>query len=370
MGGGKGSAPPPPDYTPIAAANKEAAEIQAQVAREQLAWAKDTYKDNKELTDLVAARGIQSLDTNTINAEADRKRYERVYQPLEDKLVDEANNYASGARKDLDMGRAAAQVGQQFDAQRTGALQNLESFGVDPSSTRYAALDMGMRSQKAAAQAGAANQAGQQTEAIGRALRSEAINVGRGLPGQVAQTYGTALQAGNSAANTTLAQTASGAQTMGTAPQYYQQQGQFLNNWGNTLNMGYQNQLAQYNANNSGGSMWGSIGGAVAGAGAKALFSMMEDGGAVGDVTPGGNVPVEASPSGGGAIDDVPSRLTVGEFVLPKDVMQWKGEEWAQKQILKAREEKSKAGARPEMKAAPVQPATFVSRPGGALPTG
>ena len=356
--GKKGGAPPPPDYTPIAAANKEAAEIQAQVAREQLAWAKEAYANDKKVTDLVSERGIRSLDLNTQAAEADRRRYEQIYQPLENKLVKEADEYASGARKDLEMGRAMANTGQQFDAQRNAALQNLENYGVDPSSTRFAALDLGMRSQKAAAQAAAANQAGQQTEAIGRALRSEAINVGRGMPGQVAQTYGTALQAGNSAANTTLAQTASGANTMGTAPQYTGLQSQFLNNWGNALNMGYQNQIAQYNANQNSGGGWGAIGGAVAGAGARALFSGFEEGGAV---------PTEASPTAGAAIDDVPARLTPGEFVFPKDVMQWKGEEWAQKEIMKAREARKSAVARPEVKSAPVQSPTFVSR-SGALP--
>jgi hypothetical protein len=36
----------------------------------------------------------------------------------------------------------------------------------------------------------------ERTDAMGRALRSEAINVGRGYPGQVAQSYGLAQQAG------------------------------------------------------------------------------------------------------------------------------------------------------------------------------
>jgi hypothetical protein len=82
----------------------------------------------------------------------------------------------------------------------------------------------------------------------------------------------------------------------------------------------------------------------------------------------GGQVPHDASPSSGGAIDDVPARLTAGEFVVPKDVMQWKGEEWAQKEITKAREAKSQATAKPAIGPAPNEAPTFTSRPTSALP--
>lgn len=87
--------------------------------------------------------------------------------------------------------------------------------------------------------------------------------------------------------------------------------------------------------------------------------------------TPGGTVPTHASPTGGQAVDDVKAALTAGEFVLPKDVMEWKGEEWAQKEIIKARQARQGAGAKGEMKPALPGPETFQSRPPqqqGALP--
>ena len=46
-GGGKGSAPPPPDYGPIAASNAEAAAISTQAADEDLAFRKEVYADSK-----------------------------------------------------------------------------------------------------------------------------------------------------------------------------------------------------------------------------------------------------------------------------------------------------------------------------------
>ena len=51
--------------------------------------------------------------------------------------------------------------------------------------------------------------------------------------------------------------------------------------------------------------------------------------------------------------------------------MQWKGEEWAQKEIQKAREAKQGAVAKPAVGVARPQRPTFVSRPQqGALPMG
>jgi len=364
--GGKASAPPPPDYTPVANASKEAAEINAQLGREQLAAYREQAEKDRSFNSGIADRLARTQDFADAASQQDRARYQQLYQPLENDLVADAKDYASGERMDRDVGRAQSGVAQSFAAQRNNATQRLEAFGVDPTSTRYAALDIGMGAQQAAAQAAAGNQAITTDEAMGRAMRSEAINIGRGLPGQSVGFGQLGIQAGNSAANTALATTQTGANTMGTPMQYGGLQAQNIAGWGNALNMGYQNQIAQFNANNSQSSGWGSVLGAGLGMAAK----FMEDGGSVdGDATPGGAIPVQASPSRGVATDDVPAQLTAGEFVLPKDVMQWKGEEWAQKEIQKARQAKQGAVAKPAVGVAPRQRPTFVSRPQmGALP--
>ena len=357
--GGKSSPPPPPDYTPIANASKEAAEISAQLGREQLAWAKEQYASDKQITDKVVNQFLSTQEINAATAAADRARYEKIYQPLEEKLVAEAETYASPERQAMEEGRAQAAVAQQFEQARDSSMRQLESFGVDPTSTRAAALDIGLRAQQAASQAAAGNQARLATEATGRALRSEAINVGRGYPGQIAGQYGTAIQAGAGGVNAALAQTASGAQTMGTAPQYMGLQNQSLGTWSGALNAGYQNQIAAYNAANQ-DSGWGTALGLVG----SAAIKFLADGGP----TDGGGVPNEASPSDGAAIDDVPARLTAGEFVVPKDVAAWKGEEYFQKLIDQSRKAKGEASAKPAIGYAPAEKPTFVSRPAGALP--
>lgn len=373
--GGKNSAPPPPDYGPLARASETAAKYSFELGKDQLAWAKQQYASDRKMIDRVVDAAMRRQEVNDQAAAADRARYERLYQPLEDQAIAEARDYASPERERYEMARAESLVAQQSEAARRNAVQNLESYGVDPGSTRFAALDLNSRIQQAAAQAGAGNQARAQNEAIGRAVRSEAINVGRGYPGQVAGTYGTALQSGSAAVNSALAGTASGANTMGTGAQWTGMGMQGMSNAANIQNAGYQNQLAAFNANQQASSGLGSLLGVGAGlingttsaSGAAGLAALFEDGGSV---TSGGNVPAEASPTRGAAIDDVDAKLNVGEFVVPKDVVSWKGEEFFQKLIEGSRKAKPKAPAKPEYAIAPVGQPTFSSRPSRALPTG
>jgi len=355
------SPPPPPDYTPIANASKEAAEISAGVAKEQLAWAKEQYASDKAITDKVVNKFLEIQDTNATTAAADRARYEKIYQPLEDQLAKEAQDYASPERLAAEEGRAQATVAQQFEQARDASLRQLEGFGVDPTSTRAAALDIGVRAQEAASKAAAGNQARLAAENTGRALRSESINVGKGYPAQIAGQYGTAVQGGAGAENAALAQTASGAQTMGTGAQYMGLQNQSLSAWSGALTGQSNANMAGYQ-NNSG--MWGT----ALGLAGSAAIKFLADGGMADNMTTGGDVPTDASPTGGGAIDDVPARLTAGEFVVPKDVASWKGEEYFQKLIDQSRKAKEGASAQPAVGYAPAQNPTFVSRPSGALP--
>ena len=104
-------------------------------------------------------------------------------------------------------------------------------------------------------------------------------------------------------------------------------------------------------------------------------FLAMEEGGEVPDMAipmddepqhSGVSVDPSLSPSGGRAIDDVPARLNAGEFIVPKDVVSWKGEEFLQRLIDSSRKAKDGATAKPEYK--PGRPQTPVINT--ALPVG
>lgn len=434
-----GGAPPPPDLSPIAWASAEGAKISAEVARENLQWAKDQYTMasgdmknmygqymtylNKQLDDQKAATdraqtqadhtiydqrrlvedALARAKINDENAKEDREFYETKYRPLEEAQIAEINKVASDEYKTSQRGRSMSGVAQAFDQQRQGALQSLEGFGVDPSSTRYAALDIGLRASKAAAMAAAGTQSDLTTDAIARAMRSDSINVGRGYPGSVAQTYGTSIASGglgsqassaasgaaNGAAAVANASGAAGAgmyggalgilnagvgagatygNLMGSGPAWANAGNQAIQTWGNTVNQGYQNQLAHHASSGGLGSLLG------AGLGAASMFGY-EEGGMVQE-QPGAAVPMEASPSRGAIPDDVPARLQPDEFVVPADVLKWKGEEFFQKTIQQARQSKGNGQqrpARPQMRAPLPGPPAFVSpgaRRAAAIPMG
>lgn len=358
---GKAKVPDPPDYGPLIAASTAAAEKNFQLGQEQLAWAKEQYGKDSIIATKVIDAALARQAENDANAKKDRERYEAVYQPLEDQLVSDANSYNSEGRRELEAGKAQATVAENFETSRRAAAQNLESYGIDPSSTRYAALDAGSRIAQAAAAAAAGNEARDSVEEKARSLRSEALQIGQAYPGNIANTNATSLQSGNQAINTGLATTGSGASTMGTAPQYQGLGTGALGAAGNMMGQSYDAQMAAYNAKQQSSSGLGGLLGAGLGllgasgnaAGATGLGMFLEG---------GGTIPETASPSGGALTDDVPAasgalpiRLNAGEFVVPKDVLQWKGEEYFQKLIEGSRKAKSGAVAQPKT---------------GALPTG
>jgi hypothetical protein len=272
MGGGKGGSAPPPDYTPVAAANKEAAEIAAAVSREQLAWAKETYAQDRNVTKQFLDIMLPAMEQEAAAGAENRERYKSVFQGMEDDLVAEAKDFATPQRQEVEAGRALADVSMQFDNQRKSALAQLESFGVDPSMARYGALDRAVRTAQAAGAAGAANAARVQTENIGRGLRGEVINIGKGMPANIAQAYQTAQQSGGGAVQSNLATTASGANTMGTGVQWSGQQQGFLQNWGRNID----GQGAAYAADQQRAAQesagWGALAGGVLGLAGSAMI--------------------------------------------------------------------------------------------------
>jgi hypothetical protein len=228
----------------------------------------------------------------------------------------------------MEAGRAQAEVQTALDAQRENSQANLEAYGIDPSQTRSQAMDSAARVKAAALQAGAGNNARKNVENTGRALRAEAINIGKGLPSQVAQSYGQTLNAGNSAMGNMNSTVASGANTMGTGQSWNQAGMSGINQQTNIKNQGFQNQLSAYNA---GGGALGGLG-QLAGMAGGAYLGGMEEGGDVG-------TDISAIP---GPNDTIPVLLAEGEYVIPADVVRAKGTDFFDK--LK---EKQNGGAIP-----------------------
>lgn len=380
-------APAAPNVSAIANAQGAAAAAATKNAQEQLQWARGANVKNTASADDAVADSLKTQDRLNNSSTADREQYENSAFPALQQEKADAATYASSAKKDLDVGAAQAGVAQNFDAARDNATQKLESYGVNPASTRFAALDIGARTQEAAAKAAAGTTASNNVDATGRTLNHQVLTDSTPLAGQSTTEANAGVSAGSAAVNNADTNATTGAATMGTGVQYGGQAASDLTGQAGTINTNYQSQIDATKANNDAakinngassgvGSLLGTVAGLGLGGGSTvggAVLSKMfsATGGPVDNpgATPGGAVPVHASPTGGKAVDDVPAQLTVGEYVVPRDVVEWKGQEHFQKLIDSSRKAASEATAKPKVGPAVGGPTTFRSAPQqGAIP--
>lgn len=314
-------------------ARKYSQETQQNVSG-QMEWAKDFWGD-QQLGTLTETLGMQLPMMKSFYEESQKsqERYETTFQPLEDSLVREAEEYGSQEKQELEAGRAQADVARSFEAQRENALQRLEDYGVDPSQTRNAALDREVRVTEAAVQAGAGNMARERTQQIGRDLRSQAINVGGATAGRALQQGQLAGQTAASAVQgvSTTGQTGAGMQ--GSGVDWSNATAGMLGQANTASSTQYGAQMDQYNAGGD-----NTIGDAFA----TGMGAYIGKGGTFGFAEGG-----EVEGPGGPTDDAVPINASDGEFVMPDHVVRKKGTDFFNKLIEKSLEEDEQ---QPEMK--------------------
>lgn len=330
--------PPPPDMTPYADALMENAAINKEIADAQLAWSKEQYAQNREILNRVLDTQLPIMEENARTAQEDRARWEEVFKPVEDRMVTEAMEYDTPERRAQAAGEAIADVTRAGEAQRESAARRLEGYGIDPSQTRAQAIDASLRIQEAAAQAGAGNLARRRVEETGRILRGEAINVGRGYAGDVARASQVATGAGSAAVGGATQVSDVGQRGYSAATAGYGRASADITGAAGVISNAYQNQLAAYEAGNA---IPAAIAGTAAGAGTRLLFAA--DGGEI--VGPGGptddavNAAIPTS-SGNQALN-----VSNGEYVIPADVVKWKGLEHIEKMISNSKQAMSERTA-------------------------
>lgn len=253
------SPPDPPDYSAQMQMSEETSKRALALQEQQFKWAQDESARNRSILERQLAISEPVMREQAEAGREARERYKDIYQPIEDYAAEEAMQYASPEEQAKRRAQAMSQVGQAFDAQRDVAQRRLESYGVDPSMTRQQALDVGIDIAEATAKAQAGEMAGNRVEDLGRSLRGEAINVGRGLPSQTAAAYGQALSAGQTGTGSALAQSQLAGQQMGTSPQYMQLGNQGLGTSASILGSSYNNQLNAWEAEQA-ASPWNAVG--------------------------------------------------------------------------------------------------------------
>lgn len=205
-------------------------------------------------------------------AEEYQQRMKQKFYPMQDQMIKEAQQYSAEGEQARQGALAIGDVRSQFANQRDQNAMQLASYGINPTSGRFAGMANANQVMEAATGAAAATKARSAAEQLGWAKRMDAIGLGQGLAGNQATSVGLGINAGTSslaAGNTGLnaygALGASAAQGFGGAMQ----------GWSNVGQLGVQNYNAQVNAwgqqqqaNAANNSAFGSTLGSLAGAGA------------------------------------------------------------------------------------------------------
>ena len=310
-GGGKKSTPSGTSdamkgFEEIGDLSKAQLESQYGMADERQFYDQDQWRKNKERLSGIDDSMLDYSENSIRRAEEDRGRYEELYQPIEEQYLDKVKNFDTAERRTTEAAAAQTEVASQSEAARQNALRSLEAYGVDPSQTRYSALDANLRIEEAKAKAGAATGARRDIEQTGMALEQGTVGQGRGLD---------AMGKGNFAAGA------------GAIPEFGQGAGELYsqgqaagNTWGESLgSLATASSANQSNKNSASGDLMSA--GLTAGA-----MMMMADGG-------------EVDGPGGPTDDAIDAKLSDGEFIIPADVVKRKGTEFFDKLIQKVKTE-------------------------------
>ena len=332
--GSASSAPPPPDTTRFSQGMEN-------MSRQMQDWSAELYQTGMDAWQQLSDNS-QSLLGAALPAMADsfswaaeqRDRFNEHIMPQMESLFKEAETYASKGEEQRQRSSAIQDTKSAAEAQRNAQLRKLESYGVDPTDTRYAALDQQAGVGEAAMSALAANQASERTKQIGRDLRTEAIGVG----GQFLQDANASNQIGagigTGAINAASTATNAGVNASGAALPYMagatsalgQGAGIVDTSYGRDLNYAEDQRAAE--AADAGG-MAGLAN--IAGAG----LSMTPWGEAAGAVL---NAAAEGGPvsaPGGPTSDSGALAISDGEYVVPADVVKKLGTNHFDKMIEK-----------------------------------
>lgn len=198
-----------------------------QMSEDQWAWVQKQYEAEKPNRDAATsmARQVSQAQLDQMKksgalADESAGDYRRIYRPLEEQAAQEAAGFDSAARQEQAAGRAVADVNSQADIQRGAAQRNALSMGVNPNDGAFAAADAELRNQQALQGAQAATAARDRVQTVGRAMRQDAIGVGRGVVSSQGTQAGLTLTAGSNAAGTAQIPgqiSTQGIQTMGQA---------------------------------------------------------------------------------------------------------------------------------------------------------
>lgn len=124
-------------------------------------------------------------------------RMRTKFYPLQDQLLQEARDYSAESEQARQASQAIGDVRSQFaNAQSQNAMQ-MASYGINPTSGRFAGMQNANQVMEAATGAAAATRARTAAEQLGWAKRMDVQGLGSGLAGSQSTAMGLGLNAGS-----------------------------------------------------------------------------------------------------------------------------------------------------------------------------
>jgi hypothetical protein len=306
----------------------EAAKMNAELAKESLAFYKDVYVDelipmqreNQQLAKTLIDKYMSTMDKQSEFADKQNQYYESTFKPVEEKMAKEAMEYDSDANVNRRMGIASANVNQQFSNAREQNTRSLSRFGLNPNSSAFAATNERLTRAQALASAGSQTGAAFDTQDRAIALRSGVANFGRNMPNTAANYYSNSNASGGAAMGTSTQAMNNVSNNAGIMGQGFSSAGGLNQSAAGIAQSDYNARLSAYNSQQD------ALGGLI-GMGVKAGIGYATGGmGGMGNMMAGAKLFADGGPVfddtgavnglGGPRDDMIDAKLSDGEFVL------------------------------------------------------
>ena len=212
---------PIPVFTPQSSWELELSQILGALGQYQYNWAQTQFNAAAAVTDQQINNYLQAAGYGMGMASNLLGRYTSVFEPLENQYIQEAGSYASADRINFNMGQAESASEQATQQGLVNAEQQLQSYGIDPSSGRYADLLAASETQGAAAAAGAGQEAEINTQNTGRQMLLNSVELGQQVPGETVNALNSAYQGIAGAENSMLGLENTGVALTDSASPYY-----------------------------------------------------------------------------------------------------------------------------------------------------
>ena len=262
-----------PDYTPLTDAGNKASDKMGTIGQGVIDFAQKEYDKNAPRLDeigdaqkgLMAEQGAQGKDYFDY--------YKSTFRPLEQSIVDDANNFNTEAYRNQLATQAAADSGLAFNRTTKANERAMVSMGVNPNSGRFQGIGAQNALMQSTNRAAAMTSTRERAADAGFNRKVQAAGLGNYLSGASTAAYNNSVNAGSNAANSYQA---AGKNYMQGATIGGSLVGQGLNMNLDVLGsiMNNKTKIAMQESENR-GSLMGDIGGALGGA--AGAYKMYKD---------------------------------------------------------------------------------------------